>query len=223
MSRPASRGRSATAMMPTGSPVARDEHRRPPVARQSRRAARGSSGEHSRALLEQPVVAEEHAARRPRGPRRRVRPATHTSVAGAAHDAASPRRSRTMACAIGCSERRSTEAASASDCVGVDAVERHDVDHFWRAARERAGLVERDAADAAGALEVRAAFDQHALARRARQRRHDRDRRGDDERARTGDDEQHQRAVDPDVPVRTEKRAAARPRARAASTITAGV
>ena len=62
---------------------------------------------------------------------------------------------------------------------------------------QRAGLVEGDAADGRQPLQVRAALDQHALARRRGQRRHDRHRRRDHQRARARDDEQHQRAIDP--------------------------
>ncbi len=48
---------------------------------------------------------------------------------------------------------------------------------------------------------MRAALDQHALARRAGERRDDRDRRRDHQRARAGDDQQDERAVEPVVPV----------------------
>ena len=80
------------------------------------------------------------------------------------------------------------------------AVERHDVDDLGRPAGERAGLVERHAPHASRTLEMRAAFDEHALARRARKRRDNRNRRGDHQRARTRDDQQDQRAVDPGLP-----------------------
>ena len=65
---------------------------------------------------------------------------------------------------------------------------------------QRAGLVERDAAHVRQTLEVRAPFDQHALARRGGERGDDRDRRRNDQRARARDDEQHERAVDPAAP-----------------------
>ena len=72
-------------------------------------------------------------------------------------------------------------------------------------------------------LEVQAALDQHAVARRRGQRRDDRDRRAQHERARAGDDQQHQRAIE-------RSRRAASPNASggtiatsAASTSTAGV
>ena len=58
-------------------------------------------------------------------------------------------------------------------------------------------------------LEVRAALDQHALARRGRERRHHRDRRRDHERARAGDHQQDERAVDPAAPARRPGGAAA--------------
>ena len=53
-----------------------------------------------------------------------------------------------------------------------------------------------------------AALDEHALARGAGQRRDDRHRRRDDERARARHDEQHERAVDPRraSPVKSERR-----------------
>ena len=81
------------------------------------------------------------------------------------------------------------------------AVQRHHVDDFGRAAGERPRLVEGNAAHAARALEMRAALDQHAFARGAGQRRDDRDRRRNDERAGTRHDEQHERAVQPGAPV----------------------
>ena len=87
----------------------------------------------------------------------------------------------------------------------VAGAERQHVDHSRHAARQRPRLVEGDAADAAGALQVRAAFDQHALARRAGERGDDRHRRRDDERARARHDEQHQRAVDPRLPAAAER------------------
>ena len=79
----------------------------------------------------------------------------------------------------------------------ANAVERRDALDPKLPLGERAGLVERDAPDRGQPLEPRAALDQHALARRRRQRGHDRDRRRDHERARAGDDEQHERAIDP--------------------------
>ena len=101
---------------------------------------------------------------------------------------------------IGCSDRRSIEAARATIAARGQRVERHHADDFRRPPGQRAGLVERDAPHAAGLLQVRPALDQHALFRRAGQRGHDRHRRGDHQRARAGDDEQHQRAVDPGLP-----------------------
>ena len=84
------------------------------------------------------------------------------------------------------------------------AVQRDDIDDFGHAARQRAGFVERHAADRAGPFEVRTAFDQHAFARGARQRGHDRHRRRNNQRARARDDQQHQRAIDPASQRRTE-------------------
>ena len=82
----------------------------------------------------------------------------------------------------------------------ANAIHRHHVHHFRHTASQRAGLVERDAVDAAGALEMHAALDEHALACRSRQRRDDRDGRRDDERARAGHHEQDECAIDPVVP-----------------------
>ena len=70
---------------------------------------------------------------------------------------------------------------------------RDDLDHFRRAARERAGLVERHALHRREPLEMEAALDEDAAPRGGGERRHQRDRRRDDERARTRDDEQHER------------------------------
>ena len=178
-----------------------------PRAPASDRARSSSSSRRCRSpastgpLLEQPMVAE-HDVRTVHRPSRRGPAAHDTSCAGRATTPAacgvleqSPARSDARSAA------RPT-AASATIAAGGDAVERHHVDDFRRTARQRAGLVERDAADAAGPLEVRAALDQHALPRRAGQRGDDRHRRRDDERARARHDEQHQRAVDPRLPRR---------------------
>jgi hypothetical protein len=64
-----------------------------------------------------------------------------------------------IACAIGCIDRRSTDAAERENGRHAGAVQRHDVDDFRPAARERAGFIERHAADAARPLEMRAALD----------------------------------------------------------------
>ena len=209
---PVSRGRSATAMMPIGLPSrATSTGVRPAAPSPSSRVVDLRRAEP--ALLEQPMIAEQRRgapSTRPSAPR----PGSAvTRVGRRGRDAAPLRRSCRIACAIGMlrplldrrgQRRRSTRRRAP--------FERDDVDDLRRAARQRAGLVERDAADAAGALEVHAALDEHALARRAGQRRDDRHRRRDDERARARDDEQHERAIDPVVPARAERRAAERPR-----------
>ena len=79
----------------------------------------------------------------------------------------------------------------------VEPLMRLDARHLGRAARQRARLVERHARDARQRLEVPAALDEHALARRAGQRRHDRHRRRDHQRARARDHQQHERAIRP--------------------------
>ena len=183
-------------MIPIGSLVARDEHRRaaggaelvePRVdgGRAQARAPRTADG--CRAARGAPST-------RPSAPRPGER--SHASAGAAATRAAvgvaagSPARSDAPTAAR--PTRRARQSSPRPAPFSGD-----DVDDLRRAARQRAGLVERDAADAAGPLEVRAAFDQHALPRRAGQRRDDRHRRRDDERARAGDDEQHERAIDP--------------------------
>ena len=113
---------------------------------------------------------------------------------------------------------RSTEAAAASSvglgaCPATGSV-RATVSF---AARQRAGLVERHRRDRRPTARDRsAALDQHAVPRRAGERRHDRHRRRDDQRARAGHHQQHQRAIDPGArtspPART--RARRRPRQR---------
>ena len=117
-----------------------------------------------------------------------------------------------MAWPMGCSDRGFERRRQPQHLRSGHAVGRHDVDDPQPAVRQRAGLVERDAAHRRELLEASAAFDQHALARRRRQRRHDRDRRGDHQRARTGDDQEHERAVDPLAPGPAERRAARQPR-----------
>ncbi len=124
--------------------------------------------------------------------------ATRGSCSPGATSRPSPRARLTIARPIGCSERDSSAAATDSTpCVDTPSTPKHVGDRH-AAVRQRPGLVEGDAADRAEPLEMRAALDEHALARGRRQRRDDRDRRRDHERARTGDDQQRQRAIDPD-------------------------
>ncbi len=85
------------------------------------------------------------------------------------------------------------------------AVKWHDGDNLRDAAGERPRLVECDAADGSGPLEVRAAFDQNALSGGTRQRRDDGYRRRDHECARARDDKQHERAIQPGLPGFTER------------------
>ena len=80
----------------------------------------------------------------------------------------------------------------------IEPVEGADRGESWRARGERAGLVERDDADAGEIFERRATLDQDAVARgRGADRRDHRDRDRDHERARAGDDQERERAVDP--------------------------
>ena len=97
-----------------------------------------------------------------------------------------------------------------------------DLDDLRRAARQRAGLVERDAPHLARALEVRAALDEHALARRAGERRNDRDRCRDDQRTRARNHQQHERPVEPRLPAAADDEGPATATS-AARTMTAGV
>ena len=83
------------------------------------------------------------------------------------------------------------------DGVGVSAVDGMQGVEGQASGRHRAGLVERHDAHAGQPLEVNAALDEHTLPRRPGERRHDRDRRRDDERARAGHDQQHERAIEP--------------------------
>ena len=137
------------------------------------------------------------APRRPSLPRR-ARAAPGNARPGATTRPASRARS-TIARPIGCSDRDSSAAATDSTpvvetpstpstsvtvtrlCVSVPVLSnaRHRID--------------------AEPLEMRAALDQHACARRRRERGNDRHRRRNDERARAGHDEQRQRAIAPDA------------------------
>ena len=79
--------------------------------------------------------------------------------------------------------------------------------HFEPALRQRAGFIERNRFDAGQRLEVVAAFEQDAAARRPADSGEERKRHRDHQRARAGDHEKDQRAVNPDTPRRTgEKR-----------------
>ena len=198
VSRLASRGRSATAMTPTASPfLATRTGVRPDRADGFELGMNGRRAE--MALFEQPVVAEEdplavhhafgaearqrdHVGAGRHRDRRRRRRSERSPAQSDARTAAPPRR------------------PCATTALGADAVQRNDLDHLGRAARQRAGLVEGDALHAARPLQVRAPLDEHAFPRRAGQRRDDRHRGGDHERAGTRHDEQHERAIDPRVP-----------------------
>ena len=206
-SRLVSRGRSATAMMPTARRRAR---RAPACARGAhrRRARAWIAGEHSRAPRTAGGCRERRCAPSTRPRRRGRQRATTTSAASATEHGARRGVAGAIACAIGCSDRCSTDAASATTAPRRRRSSGTTSDHLGHAARQRAGLVERDAAHRGRALEVRAALDQHALPRRAGQRRDDRHRRRDDERAGTRDDQQHERAVDPRSARRRRTRAA---------------
>ena len=83
------------------------------------------------------------------------------------------------------------------DILARRVAQRDHFDDLRRAGRHRPRLVERDAPDRAGTLEIQPALDQNSAARRARERRDNRHGRRNDERARAGDDQQHQRAVEP--------------------------
>ena len=74
---------------------------------------------------------------------------------------------------------------------------RHDRPHCHLAVRQRAGLVERHHAHPGQPLECSPALDQHAVAGRRRQRRHQRHRRRDHQRTRTADHQRHQPAIQP--------------------------
>ena len=104
-----------------------------------------------------------------------------------------------IAAAMGCSDCDSTDAASGEQLVVAVPVERAHRIERQVAGRHRAGLVERDHANAGQPLEMNAALDEHALPRRAGERRHDRHGRRDHQRARTRHHQQHQRAIQPHV------------------------
>jgi len=75
-----------------------------------------------------------------------------------------------------------------------------DVDDRRRPAGQGASLVKSHAPHTPRTLEMRAPLDEHPFARRARECRDNRNRRGDHERAGTRDDQQDQGAVDPGFP-----------------------
>ena len=212
---PSRAARSATPMMPTGVPFVADQHRAP--ARRASDVERPRASPASRAAAPRTADGCRPARRTCRSTRlrRRARAATGMPAAAAIASPSAAARS-TIARPIGCSERVSSDAASRKDLAPVRTpFSGNHVDDAQLPVRQRAGLVERHAAHRRQLLEVRAALDQHALARRGGQRRHDRDRRRDHQRARAGDDEQHQRPIDPRAPGPAEAAAARRRRAAA--------
>ena len=128
----------------------------------------------------------------------------------------------TMARAIGCSERDSTAGRDSQEHRSADRSPNVITSVTRRVPlRQRSGLVERDHANTGQPLEVGAPLDEHAVARRRRQRGDNRHRRRDHERARTGNHQQHQRAIDPRRSVSLRQRAAEPAPRRTASTSTA--
>ena len=101
-----------------------------------------------------------------------------------------------MARSTGCGERAATAAAVASTALASTPLDRAHVDDAEEPVRQRPRLVDRHGGDRGQPLEVQAALDQHAVPRRRGQRRDDRDRRAQHERARAGDDQQHQGAIE---------------------------
>ena len=95
----------------------------------------------------------------------------------------------TTASASGCSELRSSAAASVNIARRVVAVGELDVGHLGLAVRERAGLVEDDRRDLVGGLERVAGLDEDAVLGALAGADHDRGRRGETERARARDDD----------------------------------
>ena len=212
-------------------PSGRRRRRRSPVVRPSpprRRAARAAASVHSRALFEQPMAADD-ARRAPSDGRLGAASGQRLEVLD--------RRQRHAASARACDDgradrmlgARSSDAASCSSRPPRTAHRRlrrapsSGTSTTQLSGRQRAGLVERDAAHGRQPLERGAALDQHALARRRGQRRHDRDRRRDDERARARDHQQHERAVDPRTPDCAPQQSGGTSATIAASASTAGV
>ena len=141
----ASRGRSATAMMPIGATVARHEHGRL-AASADLVEPRVDVGRAETAFLEQPMVAQHDP-----------RPSTRPSAPRPASDSTpSPEAPPTPDCLRVSHDRLGDRVfgppldrgGQSDDNRRRFGAERNDVHHLRRAAGQRAGLVERDAADA---------------------------------------------------------------------------
>ena len=197
--------------------VARDEHRRASRARSSRRGARESPASRAAAprtadgCPARPGAADVAFGAAP-GERRHVVAAARRAMP------ATPRRSRGSRCAIGCFDRCSTDAARRRRRRRGVAV---------RAARRRRPPARRASAcrscrrRRSGRAPARSRCAPPLISTPLRaapgQRRDDRHRRRDHERARARDDEQHERAIDPGRASGRRTPAAARRRRTAAS------
>ena len=180
--RAASRSSSATPMTPIG--LAAGARRGPCCIRWP--AARSSAA----------VDAGEH---RPRSSNSRWLPTRRRCAADRRFGAAAGQRLNPLAPATApaarvARARRSRGRSDARSAISSDAASRGrrggrpplsgtHIDDVEPPFGQRAGLVEGDAPHRRQALQPRAALDQHALARRRGQRRHDRDRRRDHQRA----------------------------------------
>ena len=189
-------------------PARRSARRRRPAGPPARRSCPRDSSAAScvveaviaqAALVEQAVAAHQHLASVRRGPatprpgeprrtsapaaarslRARARPRTagRDRMRGCAPPTAAARRQHLAARAA--AARPATSVTSGAPRVSVPVLSK-------TTARTRPSV-----------LEVRAALDQHAAPRGRGERRHDRDRRRDHQRAGAGDHQQHQRAVGP--------------------------
>ena len=173
-------------------------------------------------LLEQPVIAQHEpviASTRPSAPRP-ASEATSTPAATLMCDAAAycDDRARDRMLRIAARLRRPARRSRARRMPF-----KVTTSTCRRPAGQRASLVERHAPYAARALEMRAALDEHALVRGARERRHNRHRRGDHERAGARDDQQHRARGRSRLSQGPRRTTGATTATATASTMTAGV
>ncbi len=159
----------------------------------------------ARAGPAQQVRAAHHAARAPRpGAARRAPAIASNDVAGGI---ARPRSSavRTMARATGCSESRSTAAASRSASSSAMPGAVATADHPVLAERERPGLVEDHRVEPPRLLEPAPVAHEQAGPRAQRRRDGDHERDREAERVRTGDHEHGDDPLDDEGPRRAQR------------------
>ena len=181
---------SETASSPAGRPsTATNIAVRPSARSVSARAASGAGSTPAEAI----IAALPSATRRPETTPRTPSPVTASKSVAASTGAPRLRAPATTASASGCSEARSSAAASPSRLRSSKPGSRLDVGQRRPPLGQRPRLVDHQRVDPGEALQRLGVADEHARPRTAAGGRHDRHRRRQPERAGTGDDQHRDR------------------------------